>query len=231
AVLGHERAQRRAVEVGDHPGGERQRDRDRVRLARPVVDQDEPRGAAVDRTRRLREERAVAALDQQDLALHGAGRQRSLAAVRIARGAAEILVDRLAVRPDDRARVDHRLVDRRPRGREPRARALDRDGAEANTCEFETAATVIASGVLPGEPAVPSPKSSRSLPAAITGTTPASTVLWTASYIASFAGSVCGPPPEKLMTFIPSVTADSNAATISGVSASWPSGVGTVNTR
>src|SRR5581483_10859994 len=53
------------------------------------------------------------------------------ATVWIAPGAAEILVDRLAVRPDDRARVDHRLVDRRPRGREPRARALDRDGAEA----------------------------------------------------------------------------------------------------
>src|SRR6185437_15646425 len=103
--------------------------------------------------------------------------------------------------------------------------------AGANTWEFETAATVIASGTLPGEPAVPRPKSSRSFPAAITGTTPASTVLCTVSYIASFAGSVCGPPPEKLMTFMPSVTADSNAATISGVSASCPSGVGTVKTR
>ena len=103
--------------------------------------------------------------------------------------------------------------------------------AGAKTCEFETAATEIASGALPGEPAVPSPKSSRSLPAAITGTTPASAVLCTVSYIASFAGSVCGPPPEKLITFMPSATAASNALTISGVSASWPSGVGTVKTR
>ena len=84
---------------------------------------------------------------------------------------------------------------------------------------------------MPGEPVEPSPKSSRSLPAAITGTTPASAMLCTASYIASFAGSVCGPPPEKLMTFIPSATAASNALTISGVFASWPSGVGTVKTR
>ena len=103
--------------------------------------------------------------------------------------------------------------------------------AGAKTCVFEVAATEIASGAVPGEPAVPSPKSSRSLPAAITGTTPASAVLWIASYIASFAGSVCGPPPEKLMTFMPSATADSNASTISGVLASWPSGVGTVKTR
>ena len=101
----------------------------------------------------------------------------------------------------------------------------------AKTCEFETAATEIASGALPGEPAVPRPKSSRSLPAAITGTTPASAVLRTASFIASFAGSVWGPPPEKLITFIPSATAASNACTISGVFAWWPSGVGTVKTR
>jgi len=33
------------------------------------------------------------------------------------------------------------------------------------------------------------------------------------------------------MTFIPSATADSNALTISGVFAWWPSGVGTVKTR
>ena len=105
------------------------------------------------------------------------------------------------------------------------------ESAGAKTWEFEVAATEIASGAVPGEPAVPRPKSSRSLPAAITGTTPASAVLWIVSYIASFAGSVCGPPPEKLMTFMPSATAASKALTISGVSASWPSGVGTVNTR
>ena len=105
------------------------------------------------------------------------------------------------------------------------------ESAGANTCEFDVAATAIASGATPGEPAVPKPKSSRSLPAAITGTTPASATLWIVSNIASFDGSVCGPPPEKLMTFIPSATAASNACTISGVDASWPSGVGTVKTR
>ena len=62
----------------------------------------------------------------------------------------------------------------------------------ANTCVFDTAATVIASGALPGEPTVPRPNSSRSLPAEITGTTPAAATLCTTSIIASFAGSVSG---------------------------------------
>ena len=75
------------------------------------------------------------------------------------------------------------------------------------------------------------PKSSRSFPAAITGTTPAAATLWIASISASFAGSICGPPPEKLITSMPSSTAASKAAMISGVFATWPSGVGTVNTR
>ena len=60
------------------------------------------------------------------------------------------------------------------------------ESAGANTCEFDVAATAIASGATPGEPAVPKPKSSRSLPAAITGTTPASVTLWIVSNIASF---------------------------------------------
>jgi hypothetical protein len=96
---------------------------------------------------------------------------------------------------------------------------------------FVVAATVIASGAVPGEPTVPRPKSSRSFPAEITGTTPAAAVLWTASIIASVAGSVSGPPPEKLITFIPSATAASKAATISGVFARWPAGEGIVKTR
>ena len=96
---------------------------------------------------------------------------------------------------------------------------------------FVTAATEIASGAVPGDPTEPSPKSSRSFPAAITGTTPAAATLWTTSTSGSFAGSVIGPPPEKLITSIPSATADSNAATISGVFATRPTGVGTVNTR
>ena len=48
---------------------------------------------------------------------------------------------------------------------------------------------------------------------------------------ASLAGSVCGPPPEKLITSIPSRTADSKAATISGVLPTWPTGVGTLKIR
>jgi hypothetical protein len=69
------------------------------------------------------------------------------------------------------------------------------------------------------------------LPAAITGTTPAAATLWITSIIASFAGSVSAPPPEKLMTSMPSRTAASKAAAISGVLATWPIGVGTLNTR
>ena len=103
--------------------------------------------------------------------------------------------------------------------------------AGEKTWLFETAATEIASGAVPGEPAVPSPKSSRSLPAEMTGTTPAFTTFVTASYIASLTGSVCGPPPEKLMTSMPSATASSNAFTISGVFATLPIGVGALKTR
>ena len=86
------------------------------------------------------------------------------------------------------------------------------DGAK--TWLFETAATEIASGAVPGEPTEPRPQSSRSFPAAITGTTPAFATLRTASTRASLRGSTCGPPPEKLITSMPSFTADSNAATI-----------------
>ena len=102
-----------------------------------------------------------------------------------------------------------------------------------NQWRLVTAATVIASGADPGEPALPRPKSSRSLPAAITGTTPAAATLRIVGIIASFAGSLSGPPPEKLITFIPSVTALSKAATIWGVSAKSPptSGAGTLKTR
>ncbi len=74
------------------------------------------------------------------------------------------------------------------------------------TCRFETAATEIASGALLGEPTEPRPKSSRSFPAEITGTTPAAATLSAASISASLAGSTSGPPPEKLSTFMPSLT-------------------------
>jgi hypothetical protein len=96
---------------------------------------------------------------------------------------------------------------------------------------FETAATEIASGAVPGAPAVPIPNSSRSLPAEITGMTPAAATFATVSIRASLTGSTCGPPPEKLRTCIPSRTAASKAATISGVFATCPMGVGTVKTR
>jgi hypothetical protein len=105
----------------------------------------------------------------------------------------------------------------------------DRTGEK--TCVFDVAATVIASGAVPGEPTVPIPNSSRSFPAEMTGTTPASATLWMTSTIASLAGSVSAPPPEKLITSMPSRTADSNAAAISGVLAMWPIGVGTLKTR
>jgi hypothetical protein len=99
------------------------------------------------------------------------------------------------------------------------------------TWRFEVAATEIASGAVPGDPAEPRPNSSRSFPAEMTETTPAAATFRTVSIMASLTGSVCGPPPEKLITSIPSVTADSNAATISGVLATCPIGVGTVKTR
>jgi hypothetical protein len=99
------------------------------------------------------------------------------------------------------------------------------------TCAFETAATLIASGAVPGAPTLPRPKSSRSFPAEMTGTTPAAATLRTASTSASFAGSSIGPPPEKLITSIPSATASSKAATICGVKALFPTGVGALNTR
>ena len=100
-----------------------------------------------------------------------------------------------------------------------------------NTWAFETAATLIASGAVPGAPTLPSPKSSRSLPAEITGITPAAATLCTASTSASFRGSSIGPPPEKLITSIPSETASSKAATICGVKALFPAGVGALKTR
>ena len=101
----------------------------------------------------------------------------------------------------------------------------------AKTCTFDAAATEIASGAVPGEPTVPSPNSSRELPAAMTGTTPASTTLCTASISTSFAGSVSAPPPEKLITSMPSATAASKAVTISGELATNPSGLGMLKTR
>ena len=73
-------------------------------------------------------------------------------------------------------------MERQARDRGGRAGALTVSAGE-KTWLFETAATEIASGTVPGEPAVPSPKSSRSFPAEMTGTTPALTTFATASYM------------------------------------------------
>src|SRR5438045_9800866 len=75
---------------------------------------------------------------------------------------------------------------------------LKAPSAGAKTCELDTAATEIASGAVEGDPAVPKPKSSRSFPAAMTGTTPAAATLSTAATSTSLSGSDCGPAPETV---------------------------------
>ena len=111
----------------------------------------------------------------------------------------------------------------------PLGETTDSDGPK--TWAFATAPTLIASGAVAGDPAVPRPKKSRSFPAEMTGTTPARTTFATASMRMSVRGSACGPPPEKLMTSMPSRTAASKAATISGLFAEQqpPSGAGCGN--
>ena len=78
------------------------------------------------------------------------------------------------------------------------------------------APTVIASAALPGEPTDPRPNSSKSLPAATTGTTPAAAAASSASATGSREDSISGSPIDRLMTSMPSATAASIAATISG---------------
>ena len=123
--------------------------------------------------------------------LERAGGQRARPAFEVRRRAAEVAVDGLAVGAGDRRRRRRASGRSRPRRRRVgRRRSVERDllaaagapatvtvSAGAKTCVFETAATVIASGAVPGEPTEPSPKSSRSLPAEITGTTPAAATL------------------------------------------------------
>ena len=93
------------------------------------------------------------------------------------------------------------------------------------------AATVIAFGALPGEPIEPLPASPNSLPAAITGTTPASAALSIAATTMSRVGSISGSPSERLITSMPSLTASSMPLAISGELPSRPkSVVGTVST-
>ena len=122
-----------------------------------------------------------------------------------------------------------------PNGIRPRPPGRDTVIDGPKTCALATAPTLIASGAVAGEPAVPRPKKSRSFPAEMIGTTPARTTFATAWMRMSVRGSACGPPPEKLMTSMPSRTAASKAATISGLFAEQqpPSGdgAGTLKTR
>ena len=92
------------------------------------------------------------------------------------------------------------------------------------------AATVIAPDASPGEPIEPRPNSSKSFPAATTGTTPAAAAPFSACTTMSRDGSISGSPIERLMTFIPSATACSIAFAISGAFPSRPTpGVGMVS--
>ena len=97
----------------------------------------------------------------------------------------------------------------------------------------ETAPTVMAEAAFPGELTEPSPNSSKSLPAATTGTTPAAAAPSSASATTSCVGSISGSPMDRLITFMPSATAASIAATISGALPSLPTplSVGTVRAR
>ena len=93
------------------------------------------------------------------------------------------------------------------------------------------AAAVIAAEAVPGEPIEPRPTESNSFPAATVVTTPALAAPAIACTTRSRLGSMPGSPTERLITSIPSATAASTAAAISGLLPSIPnSGVGAVNT-
>lgn len=96
------------------------------------------------------------------------------------------------------------------------------DENEAISLRFVTAAAVIALGALPGEPTEPRPNVSKSFPAAITGTTPASAAPAIAATTMSRLCSISGSPSERLITSIPSRTAASIPATISAEFPSRP---------
>ena len=102
----------------------------------------------------------------------------------------------------------------------------------AITSDFFAAATVMARGALPGEPTEPRPKPSKSLPAAMVGTTPARAAPSIALTTMSRLGSISGSPSERLITSIPSATAASIPLAISGLlpSSPTPEMVGIVST-
>ena len=191
-------AQPRAVEVGDHPGGDRSVTgigvRPRRRGCRRAT---MPDRAGSLRAPRLRVRRCSAPRETSAIApLERARRAASLRGVRVARRARRGCgrrASRRCRRSCRRRRASGRSVAHAPArasaGRAARtgsaagagAPAVSPSAPGAKTCVFETAATEIASGAVPGVPTEPRPKSSRSLPAEITGTTPAAATLSTAS--------------------------------------------------
>ena len=97
--------------------------------------------------------------------------------------------------------------------------------------EVVTAAAVIAAGAFPGDATVPRPNSSKSFPAEMAETTPAAAAASTARTTMSRLGSISGSPKDMLSTSMPSRTAASIPATISGEFPSAPNcGVGTPST-
>ena len=90
---------------------------------------------------------------------------------------------------------------------------------------------MIARSEVPGEMSDPPPNSSKSFPAATTGTTPAAAAASSARATMSRDGSISGSPSERLITSMPSDTAASIAATISGALPSRPTfaSVGTLS--
>jgi hypothetical protein len=105
------------------------------------------------------------------------------------------------------------------------------DMAGEKTCVFDVAATVIASGAVPGDPTVPIPNWSRSLPGG-DNRHDARECDVVDDVDHRVVRRLClGAAAEKLITSMPSRTADSKAAAISGVLAIWPIGVGTLKTR
>jgi hypothetical protein len=92
----------------------------------------------------------------------------------------------------------------------------------AITPPLVAAATAIACCADAGEPTEPGPTDPKSLPAAITGTTPASAAAFIACTTMSRDGVISGSPYERLITFMPSRTACSIPATISGEFPSRP---------
>ena len=96
------------------------------------------------------------------------------------------------------------------------------DENDAITRPFVAAATAIALDAVAGDPIEPGPSASKSLPAEITGTTPALAAAFIACTTMSRDGVISGSPYDRLITSIPSLTACSIAAAISGELPSRP---------